>query len=146
MGGTERGQVTRSAAEVYEQFFVPALFEPWAPPVNEGMLAVAKRKAPALEWRAARAEALPFAENSFDAVVSQFGLMFFEDQRLALQEMKRVLQWGGRLAVAVWDSLEHFEGYKELTSLIARLHGEQAAAVLHPRSASGTKALIVSVC
>ena len=72
--------------------------------------------------------------------------MFFEDKRLALQEMKRVLRWGGRLAVAVWDSLEHFEGYKELTSLIARLHGEQAAAVLHPRSASGTKALIVSVC
>lgn len=110
------------------------------------MLAVAKRKAPNIEWCEARAEALPFDDNSFDAVVSQFGLMFFEDKRLALQEMKRVLRWGGRLAVAVWDSLEHFEGYKELTALIARLHGEQAAAVLRPRSASGTKALIVSVC
>jgi ubiquinone/menaquinone biosynthesis C-methylase UbiE len=41
--------------------------------VNKEMLAVAKRKAPTLEWHAARAEALPFAENSFDAVVSQFG-------------------------------------------------------------------------
>src|SRR5262249_27455113 len=69
--------------------------------VNEGMLAAAKRKAPTLEWPAARTEALPFAENSFDAVVSKFGLMFFEDQRLALQEIKRVLRRGGRLAVAV---------------------------------------------
>jgi ubiquinone/menaquinone biosynthesis C-methylase UbiE len=30
MSESERGQVTRSAAEVYEEFFVPALFEPWA--------------------------------------------------------------------------------------------------------------------
>jgi ubiquinone/menaquinone biosynthesis C-methylase UbiE len=80
--------------------------------VNEGMLAVTKRKAPTIEWRQARAEALPFDANNFDAVVSQFGLMFFEDKHLALQEMKRVLRQGGRLAVAVWDSLEHFEGYK----------------------------------
>jgi ubiquinone/menaquinone biosynthesis C-methylase UbiE len=47
---------------------------------------------PTIEWREARAEALPFNENSFDAAVSQFGLMFFEDERFALQEMKR----GGR--------------------------------------------------
>jgi hypothetical protein len=44
--------------------------------------------------------------------------------------MNRVLRRGGRLAVAVWDSLEHFEGYKELTALVARLHGEQAAEAL----------------
>ena len=171
MSESDRGQVTRSAAEVYEEFFVPALFEQWAPrltaaagirpgqrvldvacgtgvlarslaervgptgsvvglDVNAGMLAVAKRKAPALEWREARAEALPFPENSFDAVVSQFGLMFFEDPRLALQEMQRVLRPGGRLTVAVWDGLEHFEGYKELTTLIERLYGGPAAAPL----------------
>jgi SAM-dependent methyltransferase len=172
--------VTRNAAEIYDEFFVPALFEPWAArltaaaalrpgqraldvacgtgvlacsmaervgptgsvvglDVNEGMLAVAKRKAPSLEWRAARAEALPFAENSFDAVVSQFGLMFFEDQPLALQEMKRVLRRGGRLAVAVWDSLEHFQGYGELIALIGRLHGEQAAAALRVPFSLGTQ-------
>jgi SAM-dependent methyltransferase len=187
MSEGERGQVTRNAAEVYDQFFVPALFEPWAPrltaaaalrpgqrvldvacgtgvlacsmakrvgptgsvvglDVNEGMLAAAKRKAPALEWRAARAEALPFAENSFDAVVSQFGLMFFADQRLSLQEMKRVLRRGGRLAVAVWDSLEHFEGYKELTALVERLHGEQAAAALRVPFSLGDPRLLSSLC
>jgi ubiquinone/menaquinone biosynthesis C-methylase UbiE len=53
--------------------------------VNENMLGVANRKAPNIEWRQARAEALPFDDNSFDAVVSQFGLMFFEDKRLAFK-------------------------------------------------------------
>jgi len=71
--------------------------------------------------------------------------MFFEDKRLALQEMKRVLRWGGRLAIAVWDSLEHFEGYKELTALIARLHGEQAAAVLRAPFSLGDPRLLSSL-
>jgi SAM-dependent methyltransferase len=38
--------------------------------VNEGMLAVAKRKAPTIEWHEVRAEALPFAENSFDGYLT----------------------------------------------------------------------------
>src|SRR5688500_232640 len=40
-----------------------------------GMLAVAKQLAPNIEWRQGTAESLPFADGSFDAVVSQFGLM-----------------------------------------------------------------------
>ena len=51
---------------------------------NAGMLAVARRSAPGIDWREGRAERLPFADGSFDAVVSQFGLMFFEDRRAAL--------------------------------------------------------------
>lgn len=54
---------------------------------------------------------LPFDGDSFDAVVSQFGLMFFEDRPLALREMMRVLRPGGHLAVAVWDTLENTPGY-----------------------------------
>jgi SAM-dependent methyltransferase len=143
MQESDRGQVSGNAAEVYEEFFVPALFREWAIRVadaadiqpgwrvldvacgtgilartiaerlgakgsvvgldlNEGMLQVAKRKAPAIEWRQGRAESLPFEAHSFDATVSQFGLMFFEDRRAALQEMARVLKPGGHLAVAVW--------------------------------------------
>lgn len=71
------------------------------------MLAVARQLEPAVDWREGFAESLPFPDESFDAVVSQFGLMFFTDRRQALREMLRVLVPGGRLAVAVWDSLEN---------------------------------------
>ena len=178
MNDSERGQVTRSAAEVYEEFFVPALFQAWSDrvadaialragdrvldvacgtgvltravaarvgpsgaaiglDVNEGMLVVARRKAPRLDWRSGRAEALPFDNESFDAVVSQFGLMFFEDRRAALAEMMRVLQHGGRLAVAVWDSLERTPGYATVTQLLQRLFGDRVADALRAPFALG---------
>ena len=95
-----------------------------------GMLAVAERLAPQVEWRQGTAEALPFPDRSFGAVVSQFGLMFFEDRRRALQEMVRVLAPGGRLAVAVWDSLERSEAYPIEVSLIQRIAGQRAADAL----------------
>ena len=47
---------------------------------NPDMLTVARRKAAPIEWIDGRAEALPFADTSFDAVVSQFGLKFFDDR------------------------------------------------------------------
>jgi ubiquinone/menaquinone biosynthesis C-methylase UbiE len=178
MEAAQQGQVTRSAADVYEEFFVPALFAPWPAPVaqaaaiapgqdvldvacgtgvlareaalrvrpggtvtgldrNDGMLAVARRKAPEIEWRHGQAEALPFADDRFDAVVSQFGLMFFEDRVLALAEMWRVLKPGGRLAVAVWDALERTPGYAAMTALLQRLFGERIADALRAPYALG---------
>ena len=168
MERSKRGQVTQSAAEVYEKFFVPALFQEWASRVadvaqispgqrildvacgtgvltreianrvgasgsvvgldlNEGMLVVAKRKAPEIEWRQGNVEALPFDSNRFDAVVCQFGLMFFENRRAALEEMVRVLRQGGHLAVAVWDSLANIPGYAAVTKLLERLFGSEVA-------------------
>lgn len=47
---------------------------------NPGMLTVAKRRAPGVEWREGTAEAFPYPDTSFDAVVSQFGLMFFTNR------------------------------------------------------------------
>ena len=62
--------------------------------LNEGMLAVAERNAPQIEWRQGRAEAIPFADDSFNAVVSQFGLMFFEDKVKAFRRCSRAAtQW-----------------------------------------------------
>src|SRR5262245_10294831 len=58
---------------------------------NEQMLAVARRKPTAITWQSGRAEALPFDNASFDAVVSQFALMFFESRPTAIAEMLRVL-------------------------------------------------------
>jgi ubiquinone/menaquinone biosynthesis C-methylase UbiE len=165
---SSKGQVSSRAAEVYEESFVPALFQPWAPrmadaahiaagqrvldvatgtgilartvaervgpagsvvglDINDGMLAVARRVAPHIEWRLDRAEALPFGDSSFDAVVSQFGLMFFEDKPGALREMWRVLRPGGRLAVAVWDSVENAPGIRTLMGLLQEYGGQQAA-------------------
>jgi len=180
MDARDKGQVNHSAAEVYEEFFVPALFQEWTDrvadeahiqvgqrvldvacgtgiltrtvagrvgangsvvgiDVNEGMLVVAKRKAPDIEWRQGKAEMLPFDEDSFEVVVSQFGLMFFEDRPLALREMMRVLHPGGHLAIAVWDTLENTPGYTAMASLVRRLFGEQAANSLRAPYALGDK-------
>src|SRR5215207_5601638 len=43
-----------------------------------GMLAVAKELSPSVDWRQGTAESMPFSDSSFDAVVSQFGLMFMD--------------------------------------------------------------------
>jgi len=92
---------------------------------NPQMLAVARRKHAAIEWHEGRAESLPFNDATFDAVVSQFGLMFFDDRIAALREMWRVLRPGGRLAVAVCDALEHSPGYASLAALLDRLFGKR---------------------
>lgn len=98
--------------------------------VNPGMLAVALRVAPELEWREGSAESLPYDDAMFDAVVSQFGLMFFADRVAGLREMRRVLAPGGRIAVAVWDSLETIPAYSILVALIQHLVGKRAADAL----------------
>jgi len=97
---------------------------------ESGMLAVAAEVAPQVEWREAMAESLPYLDESFDAVVSQFGLMFFSDRPQALREMTRVLRPGGRLAIAVWDSLENSEAYPIEVELLERLAGDAAADAL----------------
>lgn len=92
-----------------------------------GMLAMAERLAPTVEWRQGTAESLPYPDESFDAVVSQFGLMFFADRRQALQEMVRVLAPQGHLTVAVWDSLENVPAYAAEVALLDRVAGVRAA-------------------
>ena len=97
---------------------------------NPGMIALARQLAPAVEWREGRAEELPFADQSFDAVVSQFGLMFFTDRRQALREMHRVLKPGGHMVVAVWDSLDNNPAYSAAVGLLERTAGRPAADAL----------------
>ncbi|MCX4186643.1 methyltransferase domain-containing protein [Methylophaga sp. OBS4] len=181
----ERG--SRSPAEVYDDFFVPALFGQWGNIVadaadislgqrvidvacgtgvlacsaaervgnggavvgldpNETMLAVARQKNSSIEWRKGHAESLPFADESFDAVVSQFGFMFFEDQCAALREMIRVLKPGGRLAVAVCDALDHSPGYAVFTELLHRLFGEQVAQSFRAPFVCGDPEQLLSQC
>ena len=187
MDAISQGQLTSSAADVYEQFFVPALFQEWAWRVadaadirpghmvldvacgtgvlarevasrvepagsvvgldrNAGMLSVARRQAANLQWREGMAESLPFEDEAFDAVVSQFGLMFFEDRIAALREMWRVLRPCGRLTVAVWDALEKTPGYSDMTSLLARLFGEDIADELRTPYSLGDVEVLGTLC
>lgn len=113
--------------------------------VNAAMLAVAKRAAPELAWRTGRAEALPFGDADFDAVVSQFGLMFFEDRSAAVGEMHRVLRAKGHVALAVWAAIDESPGYAALAELLADLFGESAAQSLRAPFAMGDPAALVAL-
>jgi ubiquinone/menaquinone biosynthesis C-methylase UbiE len=162
-----QGQVSRSAADVYEEFFVPALFREPAQHVaraadirrgqsvldaacgtgvlareavgatgndrNDGMLAAAKRLAPGINWQRGLAEALPFADRSFDRVFSQFALMFFDDRAAALREMRRIMKPGGRMHAAVCQrqQLRH--------PRCSRCCNGQTIAMMKIASASGAK-------
>lgn len=110
-----------------------------------GMLAVARRLDPTIEWTEGVAESIPCPDGSFDAVVSQFGLMFFSDRVGALREMLRVLARGGRLAVAVWDSLDRSEAYPLEVDLLQRLGGVDAADALRAPFVLGDPAMLASL-
>jgi demethylmenaquinone methyltransferase / 2-methoxy-6-polyprenyl-1,4-benzoquinol methylase len=66
---------------------------------SEAMLVRARRKEPALEWVSGDALALPFADDSFEAVTIGFGLRNLADAERGLAEMRRVLSPGGRVAI-----------------------------------------------
>ena len=106
------------------------------------MLAVARRKDAPVTWVQGLAEDLPFPDACFDAVLSQFGLMFFEDRAKALREMQRVLRPGGRLAVAVCDALERSPGYAALDALLDRLFGPSVSGAFRAPFALGDEGLL----
>jgi ubiquinone/menaquinone biosynthesis C-methylase UbiE len=76
--------------------------------LNPAMLALAQNTpVENVTWREADATTLPFTDGSFDAVVCQFGVMFFPEKETAFRETHRVLSPGGVFLFNVWDSLEH---------------------------------------
>jgi len=60
-----------------------------------------------VRFEVADAQSLPFADESFDLVVCQFGVMFFPDKVRANAEARRVLRKAGRYMLVVWDRIEH---------------------------------------
>ncbi len=77
--------------------------------LNPAMLDFAKDKHADISnvtFDLADALSLPFDDRAFDAVICQFGIMFFPDKIKGLAEMARVLKSDGILAFNVWDSLE----------------------------------------
>jgi ubiquinone/menaquinone biosynthesis C-methylase UbiE len=75
--------------------------------MNEAARAEAQRRGITnVQFRQCVADSLPFADSSFDVVVSRLGVMLFPDPAGAMREMLRVLKPGGRLAFAVWGKSE----------------------------------------
>ena len=74
-----------------------------------------------IEWRQADAMKLPYRDGSFDAVVCQFGVMFFPDKTKAFVEARRVLAPGGTLLFNVWDRIEENEFADCVTTALAQL-------------------------
>jgi SAM-dependent methyltransferase len=112
---------------------------------NQGMLTVAGRLRPDIEWRQGDAAELPFAAGSFDVVLCQAALMFFPDRVGALREMARVAAAGGTVAVQVWDRLEAQTGYKLLFEVVARHAGEAAIDLWSAYWALGDLAVVAAL-
>jgi SAM-dependent methyltransferase len=100
------GVVTRAmAAGLPEQVSIVAT------DLNQAMLdqAAGVGTKRAVEWRQADATRLPFPDGTFDALVCQFGVMFFPEKVAAFSEARRVLRPGGVFVFNVWDRIEENE-------------------------------------
>ena len=75
----------------------------------------------AVEWRQADAMQLPFQDGTFDAVLCQFGVMFFPDKAKAFAEARRVLRPGGVFIFNLWDRIEENEFADTVTTALASL-------------------------
>ena len=112
------GVVTRKLASV-----LPESVSIVATDLNQAMLDLASEvgtKRP-VEWRQADAMQLPFEDSVFDAVVCQFGVMFFPDKSKAFSEARRVLRAGGVLMFNVWDRIEENEFAHTVTKALESL-------------------------
>ena len=99
------------------------------------MLALARKKAPGIDFRYGDASELPFADGSFDAVTIAFGIRNFDKRAQCIRELHRVLKDGGMLAIAefsiprnrLWRGIYTLY-FKNILPAIGRLVSKQAYA------------------
>ena len=112
------GVVTRAMASA-----LPAAVSIVATDLNQPMIdhASARGAQRPVEWRQADAMKLPFEDGTFDAVVCQFGVMFFPEKSRAYGEARRVLKSGGVFVFNVWDRIEENEFADTVTTALQTL-------------------------
>ena len=113
------GVVTRALAAQ-----LPANTRIVATDLNQPMLDRAKTLQPdpdRIEWQQADALSLPFDDGGFDAVVCQFGVMFFPDKIQGYKEALRVLKPGGRFLFNAWDKISTNEFVDTATQALAEI-------------------------
>lgn len=128
LANLERGRVLETAAGtgLVTRALVSALppeVSIVATDLNQPMLdyASSQLSSERVTWRQADAQLLPFADGMFDAVVCQFGAMFFPDKPRAFGEAFRVLKAGGRFLLSVWDRIETNEFADVVVKAVATL-------------------------
>jgi SAM-dependent methyltransferase len=102
---------------------------------SAAMIALACADHPGFSFREGDAEALPFADGSFDAVVSNFGVHHVAEPVKAVREAYRVLGPGGRLAFTTWAAPAENIAWQLLFDAIAA-HGDRSAANTPPPGGS----------
>ncbi|HHY84965.1 MAG TPA: methyltransferase domain-containing protein [Verrucomicrobia bacterium] len=99
--------------------------------VNSGMIEVAGSLPPvegaAIEWLCRSAYELPFGEESFDLVLCAQTLQFLQERQLALEEMRRVLKTGGRVAASLWCDIRDNPYFHALAEAVTRHIGAETA-------------------
>lgn len=112
------GIVTRALARV-----LPETVSIIASDISQAMLdfAAAQTGLTRVSWRQADALALPFDDAAFDAVLCQFGVMFFPDRVAGYREARRVLKPSGRFLFNIWDRIENNEFCLIVSETMTRL-------------------------
>ena len=115
------GVVTRALA-----FVLPESVVIVATDLNQAMLdhAAAVGTKRTVEWHQADAMQLPFQDGTFDAVVCQFGVMFFPEKSKAFSEARRMLRPGGVFIFNVWDRISENEFADTVTTALESLFPE----------------------
>lgn len=122
------GCATRYLTDVFDTYSTAIL----ATDISSDMIAVGRQQVSArnLQWLEVDITEIPFADNSFDIVICQFGMMFLCDKIRGFSEIRRVLRPDGQFLFNVWGPLEDNAFWRITNEVLMRFMG-QLPPVLH---------------